>query len=135
MYRRVQLAPRDMTADQLECYRLWCAFKGGESHVFEAITDWSFGRARGIRIVPPGGCIGFASYDYDELTRLVVLAHDRCIRVHVAASGSRLVVTMHKRDRNAEDMALRHPTLDEHVVAIRAEVERRGPCHVYGVDP
>jgi hypothetical protein len=54
-----------------------------------------------------------ATYDYDFLTRLVFLAHDRCFRASVQNSGPRMVkVIIFKRDRNAASMFERHPTVE-----------------------
>ena len=58
-----------------------------------------------------------ATFDFDELTRLVFLAHDHCLRVQV--SGLRgpvggIQLMFHGRQREGR-MAQRHPTLPEAV--------------------
>lgn len=61
-----------------------------------------------------------ATYDGNLLTALVVLSHDRCIRVEVnPASPSSLQLLFHPRERAANRVAQRMPTLEEHVEALR----------------
>ncbi len=63
-----------------------------------------------------------ATYDFDGLTRAVVMAHDRCIRFEVGPSGPGMVRLMvHKRHSRDGNMYERHPTLEEHVAEIRGE--------------
>lgn len=54
-----------------------------------------------------------ATFDFTDLTCLVFLAHDCCIRVSVSAASAGLLELMfHKRERDGR-MYQRHPTLDE----------------------
>lgn len=56
-----------------------------------------------------------ATFDGSELTRLVFLAHWRCIRVSIRPGGSRsLVLLFHGRQREG-GIAQRHPRLDQAV--------------------
>lgn len=61
-----------------------------------------------------------ATYDGNEITRLVMLAHDRCIRFAVRACNMqyvRLCFSLRQRDG---DMAwARHPTIEDHVTYLR----------------
>lgn len=61
--------------------------------------------------------LDLATFDYDELTRLVFLAHEFCVRASVRASGPKHIrITISPRLRGFEpDIALVHPTLDEAV--------------------
>lgn len=62
---------------------------------------------------------GMATYDFNQLTRLVVLAHDRCIRAEISAlTPSMIRIAIWKRKREG-DMAERHPELEDHIKAIR----------------
>lgn len=64
----------------------------------------------------------FATYDTNLLTALVVLSHDRCIRVEVnPGSSSTLKLLFHPRERVADLMPKhkRMPTLEEHVELLR----------------
>lgn len=130
MSRAKALKPTDMTPAQLDCYRLWCDFRGGEHHVIEHVTGWS----EGIRCVMSGPGYGFATTDDWNLTALVVLAHDRAIRVEMmAVPGSKLAVALHKRKREGKWYE-RHPDLETSAKRIRESISKRGPCRVYGVD-
>lgn len=58
--------------------------------------------------------IGLSTYDYDELTRLVFLAHDRCVRAEVLFSGPRMVkIRISKRSGRTGNFAERHPTIEQ----------------------
>lgn len=60
-----------------------------------------------------------STYDGDELTRLVLLAHEKCIRVEIDSGGPRRVrISIWKREREGA-MHTRHPTIDQ-VLAVRA---------------
>jgi len=62
-----------------------------------------------------------ATFDYDGLTRAVVMAHDRCIRFEVSPSGPGMIcLLVHKRHSREGSMFERHPTLEEHVAQIRS---------------
>jgi len=62
-----------------------------------------------------------ATWDFNEMTRLVFLAHDRCIRVSVSAvSKGVLELAFHKRKRRG-GMSQRHPTLEQAVEDWRKE--------------
>ena len=68
---------------------------------------------------------GLSTCDFDELTRLVILAHDRCIRVEVEAAAPKyLRLIFYKRRREPSAPARHHPTLEEAVTRIRAGIAR-----------
>jgi hypothetical protein len=72
-------------------------------------ADWTDSRAVTLK----GHWAEFATHDGNELTRLVVLAHDRHIRVAVRGHGMNgMAITFHKREREG-DFAQRHPTLED----------------------
>lgn len=53
-----------------------------------------------------------STYDFDLLTRLVLLAHDRCVRVSIQQGGpKRVAIVLHKRDPKGQDFSERHPTI------------------------
>ena len=62
-----------------------------------------------------------STFDFSYLTRLVVAAHDHCVRVAVENGGPRrLKVIISERKLNASDaLTGGHPALEEHVAAIR----------------
>lgn len=105
------LARGQMSEDQAECYRLLCDVFGGEHHV-EQIKEWGYGI-----MCPHYGDL--STFDFDVLTRLVVLAHDRCVRVGVIPYRPReLAITLHKRTRDG-GVSRRHPTLEQAVATVR----------------
>jgi hypothetical protein len=78
---------------------------GGEHH---------FPRGQGIQPFGDGWFLSvpgtMATYDDEKLTTLVVLAHERAVRVEIASGGPhRLRVIVHQRAR--EGRIERHPTL------------------------
>ena len=55
-----------------------------------------------------------ATYDSDSLTRLVVAAHQYCLRVSIGQSGPGMVkVTLHNRTVRVGRLHERHPDLEE----------------------
>ncbi len=55
-----------------------------------------------------------STYDFDELTRLVLAAHEYCIRVSIQSSGPRMVkIVLHPRTCREGDVYDRHPTIEE----------------------
>ncbi len=64
-----------------------------------------------------GWCINhygsLSTFDFDNLTRLVFLAHDKCIRVELVQGGPRSVkIAIWKRDGRTGSMYERHPTIE-----------------------
>lgn len=61
-----------------------------------------------------------STFDSDDLTRLVVLCHDRCIRCDLTGKGPRIIeMVFHQRQRDGS-MYARHPTLEAAAAGIRA---------------
>lgn len=63
-----------------------------------------------------------ATYDFSELTQLVILAHDRCIRVSIATAGMRLQIRAWPRVRDG-NMFDRHPTMEQAIAKFRPVTE------------
>jgi len=62
-----------------------------------------------------------ATFDSDDLTRLVFLAHDRCIRVQVEQGGpNRIRIAIWKRVREG-CLYERHPTIEQALKSFRKE--------------
>jgi hypothetical protein len=62
-----------------------------------------------------------ATWDFNHLTRLVIAAHDACIRVSVEGKSNRyLGISMHHRERDADAIHARHPTIEQAIEAFRA---------------
>lgn len=72
----------------------------------------------GVREFGPGSWYvnhngDMATYDFDFLTRLVFLAHDRCIRASVQNGGPRKVkVVIFKRASRDGRISVGHPTIE-----------------------
>ena len=100
------LAKADMSGDQLECFDLLCRLMHGAHHV-PNVSKYGFG----IKVSVQSG--KFSTFDFDYLTRLVVLAHDLCIRAEIVSSGPHLVgIVLHKRHAREGGMCERHPTME-----------------------
>lgn len=81
---------------------------GGHHHIHGKVHP----HGSGIKINSTSGF--WATYDYDGLTRLVVLAHDRMIRVELRPSGPRMVgFALWKRHTRDGEMHKRHPTIEQ----------------------
>lgn len=62
-----------------------------------------------------------ATFDSDILTRLVVAAHDKCVRVSIQSSGPRMVkIVLHPRHGREGDFSRRHPTIEDAIAKIRS---------------
>ena len=67
---------------------------------------------------------GLSTYDDDELTRLVVLSHDRCLRLSInPCNFNYLELLFHQRNR-IDDLYHRMPTMEDHLEQIRKTHER-----------
>lgn len=63
------------------------------------------------------GCL--STYDFDDLTRLVLLAHEKCIRVQIEQGGPRrLRIVIWKRSREGSNFE-RHPTIEQAIEKFR----------------
>lgn len=80
-----------------------------ERDVYRA--DWSTEDWINLTII--GQC--WATWDFDTLTRLVLLAHDQCIRIDLDAAAPRIMrLRFHPRLRTGP-IHRRHPTIEEAV--------------------
>ena len=101
-----------MSPDQRDCYKLLCDLYFGEHHVVWTVKPCG----KGIEVNVWGE---LATYDFDCLTRAVIMAHDRAIRFAVRASGpGKVKLQIHKRQREG-DMFERHPTIEEAIARFR----------------
>src|SRR3990172_11953402 len=74
-------------------------------------TDWTDSHYVEITLNQPS-CI--STWDFDELTRLVILCHDRCIRCEVSAAAPGLLrIMFHPREGRVGMISKRHPTIEE----------------------
>jgi hypothetical protein len=87
------------------------------SEVLHPRADWSDERRIEITTFQD-----LSTYDFDILTKLVVLAHDMAIRLTIAPASSRyLRLIFHKREREGH-ISRRHPSLEQAVEGIRERI-------------
>lgn len=61
-----------------------------------------------------------STFDFDILTRLVVAAHEACVRVSIQNSGPGMVkIMLHPRNGREGNFAERHPTIENAVEHVR----------------
>lgn len=78
----------------------------------------------GVKEFGYGWCVNhdqgdLATYDYDKLTKLVIMAHDQCVRVSVMPHAFKtLRISIWKREREG-GMSQRHPTLEQAIEKFR----------------
>jgi len=108
-----------VTDEQLRCLRLVSQWLRGLHHAPDTVRPCT---VDGIELVFHRGQ-SFASFDFDELTRLVFLAHDLCVRASIGSRGMHPLVMLHARDTRVGDSMTRHPTLEQ-VTAAWAERSR-----------
>lgn len=83
-----------------------------------------------IKPFGPGWCINhlgeLATFDFSQLTRLVFLAHDACIRVSIMNSGPQMVkIALHKRNSREGSMCERHPAIEQALTKWRKYYDER----------
>lgn len=65
-------------------------------------------------------CSGMSTYDFDDLTRLVFLAHEMALRVQLEPSAHHHVkLIFHPRSNDSDKRYMWHPNLDEAVTLFR----------------
>ncbi len=117
LVKRNLLTRKTMSEAQTACLDLLCEVFHGEHHTPDRI--YAFGR--GIKCNVFGSQM--ATFDFDYLTRLVVLAHDRCVRVEIAPSGpGRVGLALFKRAGRDGSIYDRHPTMEQALERIRPRV-------------
>lgn len=105
-----------MNDDQFECWCMFCELLHGGNHQFGKVKPAG---ADGITVIEHAAG-GWGTYDFDNLTRAVVLAHDRCIRFYISpCNWQNLRFHLHKRDAREGSIMVKHPTLEEAVEKIR----------------
>jgi hypothetical protein len=91
-----------------EAIDFFSEFYQGEHHIPGKVKSfghhgWAVNHDRG----------DLATYDYNQLTRLVFMAHSKCVRVSIMPSSPRhLRIVIWKRQHEG-GMAQRHPTLEQ----------------------
>ena len=108
-----------MSDDQYECACLFADVVGGFHHIYGKLKAWGDG-------VETNVLGSWATFDFDQLTRIVVLGHDRMIRIEIQASGPRMFrVVMHKRHTREGRMSQKHPTIESAILTVRGKGESK----------
>ena len=109
-----------MNEDQFECFKMLCDLFHGYHHVYGIIRESG---KNGICINAQNCSNYFGTVDFNNLTRAVVMAHDRSIRFSICPSGPRMLgLSFHKRHKRDGDISERHPALEDHLRDIRSRV-------------
>jgi hypothetical protein len=77
----------------------------GPKHGRDNVREWG----EGWYVINSGD---LATFDGDVLTRLVILAHDRLVRVSVSSAGMRQRIEIHQRTARTGSVWDRHPTIE-----------------------
>jgi hypothetical protein len=97
-----------LSADQRTCIEVLCAGLG--SAIYKVPTNWKKMErigTKGLKLSLNKG--GLSTFDFDELTGLVIHAHKELVRVSIIPSGPRMLgVTLFKRQADGR-MNERHP--------------------------
>lgn len=102
-----------MSDAQWACAELLAVVYGGHHHLRPV-------KAFGVGVAMNIWRGRLATFDFDGLTHLVVLAHDRAIRVEIEPAGPSYVkLVLHFRGKREGKFSERHPTLEEHVKDLR----------------
>lgn len=87
--KSMKAKPAITTSDQFHCKQLLADWRGGEHHL-APIQPWG----DGISMLFSGD---LSTYDFNNLTALVVLAHARAVRVSIQPAMRSLRIILHKR--------------------------------------
>lgn len=61
-----------------------------------------------------------ATFDHDELTRIVLLAHEHCVRMWLSAGGAkRIRIWVQQRAPSSTDISHGHPTIEQAIAKHR----------------
>jgi len=104
-----------MTDDQWECYQMLADLFLGFHHINGKLHNWG----NGIKL-NTSQTGSFATFDFDGLTRMVLLAHERMIRAEIAPSGPGMLgIILHKRRSREGRMYERHPAIEDAIEAFK----------------
>lgn len=98
-----------------EAIDFFSEFYGGEHHIpgYEVKANgpfcWTVNHNRG----------GLSTFDFNHLTRLVVMAHDKCIRVDLIPIRNGIMQISISNRKREGSIWERHPTIEEAIEKIR----------------
>ena len=111
---------RELSEFQARAVNLLCAAQGIGPYDFRSTwesAEWSYGKGCRFKLYPRA----LATYDFDGLTRLVIGAHEQCIRVEIEPVNMQLIaIVMHPRQRDGS-MYERHPSIEQAVENYRSQ--------------
>lgn len=98
-----------------EATQFFSDFYGGEHHIPNCkINDCGYGFS-----VQHSDCL--STFDFHNLTKFVIMCHDRCIRGEVSTSRpGYLKIAIWKRQGREGNISMRHPTIESQIERIRA---------------
>ena len=97
-----------MSDEQWQCALFWAEIMRGFHHVRGEFKPMG----QGICVSEPPSW--FSTYDFNNMTRIVFLAHDRMVRVELGSSGPGLIkFILHKRKKREGQMHERHPSIED----------------------
>jgi len=96
-----------------EAREFFCEFYGGEHKIRNEITPCGFGWKIDDRNT------NFATFDGSGLTKLVLLAHEKCVRVDIQSEIPQVMeICIWKREREG-GVSERHPTIEQAIESFR----------------
>jgi hypothetical protein len=97
-----------MQMTQQEATDFFSDLFGGEHHLPSPVKEHGMGWCVTFRN-------DFATYDFNTMTRFVIMCHDKCVRGEVQPAGPMLKLAIHKRTTREWKMNERHPTIEQAV--------------------
>lgn len=113
-----------MSEDQWECAIFLRDLFYGFNHVFGEIKEAGTGIVINTR-----NTNWAATYDYDGLTRAVLMSHERMIRFDISSSRpGMLKLRLCKRHKREGAMNERHPTIEDAISKFKSDSAPQGEC-------
>lgn len=107
---------RELTPFQVKATLVLCrAFGSPWNSPWDWLNvNWEFGRGVSVcAFTTP------STHDGDDLTKLVIAAHDECVRVELSPATPRMLrVSLHPRVREG-GISARHPTIEDAIARFR----------------
>lgn len=109
--------PEQLTAFQAKVCDILGMVGGGiyNAPILHEKTDWDYGYG-GVSVLWRQSV---ATWDFNQLTILVLLCHEARIRCEISAGGAKLLRFSFWQRTNEGSMSRRHPNLDEALEAFR----------------
>jgi hypothetical protein len=106
------LGDKPMSNDQRTCIEVLCG--GLNTAIYNIPTNWKKMQRIGDRgIIVSIRTSGLSTYDWDELTGIVIAAHKELVRVSVMPGGPKMLTIMLVKRQATGEMSQRHPDIDD----------------------